>query len=83
MNVLYHQQAVGWPLARIEFGVPTWDHNPGERSVRVWSPNVNGGFNRAGSPEVPIWAVYEILEVALKQGAISPKRVLEIVTNSL
>jgi hypothetical protein len=81
MNVMHSQQAIGWPAATIEIGKSTWE-NGTEGSIRLRFNNSKGGFNRQ-SPEVPQWALPELLEAAIQQGFITKKLVAEILARNL
>ena len=79
MQVTYSQPCRAYTVATIEFGDLTWDNS--ELSVRLRCPSKNGGFSR-GSPEMPMYALLESIEVTLTQGGTTPMEVADTLHRS-
>jgi hypothetical protein len=61
----------------IEVGKSTWDD--AETSVRNRYSTANGGFNQAGSSELPINDVFQIAKVTIEEDLLSPKILSELI----
>lgn len=61
----------------IEVGKSTW--NDTETSVRNRYSTASGGFNQAGSSELPINDILQIAKVAIEEDLLSPKALSELV----
>ena len=61
----------------IEVGKSTWDDT--ETSIRNRYSTANGGFNQAGSSELPIDDVFQIVKVTIEEDLLSPKVLSELV----
>jgi hypothetical protein len=67
--IVAHAYPTG-PRHSIELGQSTWDIN--ERSIRSRYETATGGFNRAGSTEVPLEDLRLMIEHGARHGYWSP-----------
>lgn len=70
---VFDSEAVG-PGHSIELGWSSWD--PNERAVRNRFANARGGFNRAGSSEVPEHDLLRMVAINADRGGFSDAQLL-------
>ncbi len=67
MNVQYAEPVEGHSESEIRVGEASWD--PDDISVKYASRGRNGQVTRSG--EVPVWALPQMLTVAIREGYLT------------